>query len=227
MCDSLDAAKQPAQSHHKRQRRRVRYQRQRPRALRGVRWCVWGGVLSPEEKEEAQQNMSPSLGRNTDSPPAREHQKASGLVRTNRRHLARVGQTRLNRPDGSGHHGAHGDVPRSRSAAAHVLPLRHRQPTTLRPQMPASASIRRASGRRRQTDGTWPRSVANLKNLGISWWLQSLRVEARHCPSISRRRASRSASDWEIWAAAGFDDTLLRWQMKPEVVNGEKWAAAI
>ncbi len=24
------------------------------------------------------------------------------------------------------------------------------------------------------------------------------------------------------WAAAGFDDTLLRWQMKPEVVNGEK-----
>ena len=26
----------------------------------------------------------------------------------------------------------------------------------------------------------------------------------------------------ERWAAAGFDDTLLRWQMKPEVVNGEK-----
>ena len=25
-----------------------------------------------------------------------------------------------------------------------------------------------------------------------------------------------------VWAAAGFDDTLLRWQMKPEVVNGEK-----
>ncbi len=25
-----------------------------------------------------------------------------------------------------------------------------------------------------------------------------------------------------LWAAAGFDDTLLRWQMKPEVVNGEK-----
>ena len=25
-----------------------------------------------------------------------------------------------------------------------------------------------------------------------------------------------------FWAAAGFDDTLLRWQMKPEVVNGEK-----
>ena len=29
-----------------------------------------------------------------------------------------------------------------------------------------------------------------------------------------------AASDY--WAAAGFDDTLLRWQMKPEVVNGEK-----
>ena len=25
-----------------------------------------------------------------------------------------------------------------------------------------------------------------------------------------------------IWAAAGFDDTLLRWKMKPEVVHGEK-----
>lgn len=24
------------------------------------------------------------------------------------------------------------------------------------------------------------------------------------------------------WAAAGFDDTLLRWKMKPEVVHGEK-----
>ncbi len=129
--------------------------------------------------------MSPSLGRNTDSPPAREHQKASGLARTNRRHLACVGQTRLNRPDGSGHHGAHGDVPCSRSAAAHVLPLRHRQPTTLRPQMPASASIRRASGIRRQADGTWSGSVANLKNLGILRWLQSLRLEARHCPSTA------------------------------------------
>ncbi|MHC3435932.1 Tn7 transposase TnsA N-terminal domain-containing protein [Delftia lacustris] len=29
-------------------------------------------------------------------------------------------------------------------------------------------------------------------------------------------------SKWVAWAAAGFDDTLLRWQMKPEVVNGEK-----
>ncbi|WP_343734227.1 hypothetical protein, partial [Acidovorax sp.] len=26
----------------------------------------------------------------------------------------------------------------------------------------------------------------------------------------------------ETWAAAGFDDTLLRWKMKPEVVHGEK-----
>jgi hypothetical protein len=26
----------------------------------------------------------------------------------------------------------------------------------------------------------------------------------------------------DIWAAAGFKDTLLRWKMKPEVVHGEK-----
>jgi len=26
----------------------------------------------------------------------------------------------------------------------------------------------------------------------------------------------------DSWAAAGFDDTLLRWKMKPEVVHGEK-----
>ena len=26
----------------------------------------------------------------------------------------------------------------------------------------------------------------------------------------------------DVWAAAGFDDTLLRWKMKPEVVHGEK-----
>ncbi len=29
-------------------------------------------------------------------------------------------------------------------------------------------------------------------------------------------------SEAQIWAAAGFDDTLLRWKMKPEVVHGEK-----
>ncbi|PTT36224.1 hypothetical protein DBR23_21295, partial [Acidovorax sp. HMWF018] len=29
-------------------------------------------------------------------------------------------------------------------------------------------------------------------------------------------------SNFEKWAAAGFDDTLLRWKMKPEVVHGEK-----
>jgi len=26
----------------------------------------------------------------------------------------------------------------------------------------------------------------------------------------------------DLWAAAGFKDTLLRWKMKPEVVHGEK-----
>ena len=28
------------------------------------------------------------------------------------------------------------------------------------------------------------------------------------------------AESYELWAAAGFKDTLLRWSMKPEVVYG-------
>ena len=31
------------------------------------------------------------------------------------------------------------------------------------------------------------------------------------------------SDEWfEIWAAAGFDDTLLRWKMKLEVANGHE-----
>ncbi|WP_343736287.1 hypothetical protein, partial [Acidovorax sp.] len=33
---------------------------------------------------------------------------------------------------------------------------------------------------------------------------------------------SRLNDAFAQWAAAGFDDTLLRWKMKPEVVHGEK-----
>ena len=40
--------------------------------------------------------------------------------------------------------------------------------------------------------------------------------------AINEIRTAYNSMPAEVWAAAGFDDTLLRWQMKPEVVNGEK-----
>ncbi|SDZ63039.1 transposase, IS30 family, partial [Delftia lacustris] len=56
-----------------------------------------------------------------------------------------------------------------------------------------------------------------------------IRPPARHRSRLAltlaeREEISRALAAGESihWAAAGFDDTLLRWQMKPEVVNGEK-----
>lgn len=35
---------------------------------------------------------------------------------------------------------------------------------------------------------------------------------------------SRKIVGWHVWAAAGFEDTLLRWNPKPEVGHGNETA---
>jgi hypothetical protein len=48
-----------------------------------------------------------------------------------------------------------------------------------------------------------------------------LSAQARPRP-LGKNTSKRLLDSVNVWAAAGFKGTLLRWKMKPEVVYGEK-----